>query len=110
MPALRHIVLERLVHGQAAARLGSWAMEAADAVADLPARTGRILAAVTDGRVQVSARIEDLPVTMSRLEGMVDRLTAAVLAFLVRAVSRRARSRPRTRARKKRASKVTARP
>jgi ubiquinone biosynthesis protein len=79
VPALRHIAVERLLHGQAAARLGSWAVEAAEAVEDLPARTGQVLAAFTDGRVQVTARIEDLPVTVSRLEGMVDRLTAAVL-------------------------------
>ena len=79
VPALRHIVVERLLHGQAAAGIASWAMEAAEAVADLPARVGQVLAAVKDGQVQVTARIDDLPVTVSKLEGMVDRLTAAVL-------------------------------
>jgi ubiquinone biosynthesis protein len=79
VPALRHIVAERLLHGQAAARIASWALETAEAVADLPTRTGQVLAAVRDGQVQVTARIDDLPVTVSRLEGMVDRLTAAVL-------------------------------
>jgi ubiquinone biosynthesis protein len=79
VPALRRIVVERLLHGQAAAGIASWAVEAAEAVADLPARAGQVFAAVMDGRVQVTARVEDLPGTVSRLEGMVDRLTAAVL-------------------------------
>lgn len=63
-----------------AERFRSSAMDALELAIELPRRIGRVLAEVERGNVRVWTRIEDADSLMSRLEHLVARMNATILA------------------------------
>lgn len=78
-PVLGRIAFEKVAGGDAAERLLSWAIGSGAALADLPVRLDRLLTTAADGDLRVWTRLDELPEVAARLEGMADRLAAAVL-------------------------------
>ena len=79
-PVMKRVLLERIIGAEALHRLASWAFHTGAALADLPARGDAALtAATTQPVLHVRTQLEELAPALSRVEAMVDRLSAAVL-------------------------------
>jgi ubiquinone biosynthesis protein len=78
-PVMKRVLLERIIGAEALHRLASWAFHTGAALADLPARGDAALTAATTGELRVRTQLEELAPALSRVEAMVDRLSAAVL-------------------------------
>jgi len=61
-------------------RLGDSAAEAAELIIELPRRTDRVLGEIERGNLRIWTRVEDVEPIIKRLEHMVARTSATILA------------------------------
>ncbi|PZR56759.1 MAG: ABC transporter [Candidatus Meridianibacter frigidus] len=79
-PIARKVGLARLAPEEWAERAKDSAMDAAELSIELPRRADRVLADIERGNLRVWARLEDLEPMLNRLEVMVERANATMLA------------------------------